>query len=413
MSFLSFFAVFVNKSEKTTKIGMDNENFLNNDLFLCWRIRPTKRLDAYWDKFVSEYPELRGELEKAIAEFEEIRHKAPSASLSKEENTEKDKLYHKISQLKKSRAQRRRIYAYSSAAAVLLIAAISTLFITNHRENQKLPNDISIGAIMEQDRIQLFSGEETLNMNNNSLLRLSSENSATIEDSLSKTEIKLNTGKMNKMVVPFGKRATIILADGSTVHLNSGTEMDFPAYFSGNTRQISIQGEIFIEVAKQGGKPFIIHTPNSQIQVTGTSFNVSSYADEGKEAVVLVNGSVRVNSRNRSIVLRPGEMAEVRSGNISSTTVDVSDHISWKDGFMQFNETPLNDVLKKIGRYYNVKFLYRDDLNLETRTCSGKLFLSNDLNDVLKAFSQMAKLKCETDNNQTIRITAKETNNKK
>ena len=132
-----------------------------------------------------------------------------------------------------------------------------------------------------------------------------------------------------------------------------------------------------------------------------------------KEEVVLVSGSVRVKSQNRSIALRPGEMAEIQSGNISSTPVEISDHISWKDGFMNFNETPLNDVLKKIGRYYNVEFLYRDDLNLGTRTCSGKLFLSNDLNDVLKAFSQMAKLKCETNNNQTIRITAKETNNKK
>ena len=392
---------------------MDNKNFLSNDLFLCWRIRPTKKLDAYWAKFISEHPEVQREFEKAIAKFEEIRQEAPSTPFLREQNTEKEKLYQRISQLKKSKTQRRKIYAYSSAAAVLLIAVVSTFFVTGYQENRKHSNDISIGTIMKQDRIQLLSGGETLNIGDNSLLRLSSENSATIEDSLSKTEIKLKEGKMNKMVVPFGKRASIILADGSTVHLNSGTEMDFPAYFWGDTREISIRGEIFIEVAKQGDKPFIIHTPNSQIQVMGTSFNVSSYADESKEEVVLVSGSVRVKSQNRSIALRPGEMAEIQSGNISSTPVEISDHISWKNGFMNFNETPLNDVLKKIGRYYNVEFLYRDDLNLGTRTCSGKLFLSNDLNDVLKAFSQMAKLKCETNNNQTIRITAKETNNKK
>ena len=82
-----------------------------------------------------------------------------------------------------------------------------------------------------------------------------------------------------------------------------------------------------------------VHTFNSQIQVFGTSFNVSAYEDEERESVVLVEGSIQVksNANNASLILSPGQMAEISAGNIKSKEVDVSEYIGWKDGFMQFN----------------------------------------------------------------------------
>jgi ferric-dicitrate binding protein FerR (iron transport regulator) len=71
----------------------------------------------------------------------------------------------------------------------------------------------------------------------------------------------LDKHQTNKLIVPFGKRSSLVLADGSKVYLNSGTEMDFPSSFSKNSREIWVEGEIFIDVTQQKGLPFIIHTP--------------------------------------------------------------------------------------------------------------------------------------------------------
>ncbi len=107
---------------------------------------------------------------------------------------------------------------------------------------------------------------------------------------------------------------------------------------------------------------------------------------------MLVDGSVHIKSDQGALMLKPGEMAEVNNGNIQRKEVDVMEYISWKNGYMQLNKNSLTEVLKKIGRYYNVEFNYAATLNLQNQTCSGKLFLSENLDDVLQSFSKMTFL---------------------
>jgi len=220
------------------------------------------------------------------------------------------------------------------------------------------------------------------------------ENSAMIQDAVSKKEVPLQSNK-NRLTVPYGKRSSIVLSDGTTVYLNSGTMMDFPSAFPENTREIRVEGEIFLEVKKEDGKPFIIHTPHSQITVYGTSFNVTSYQDEKQESVVLVSGTVKVKSGQQEVLLKPSERAVVENGTLSSSKVDVDAYTSWKNGYLKMSKTPLNEVLTKIGRYYNVAFQYPQELHLEQRSCSGKLFLSDNMDDVLLAFSRLTELRYE------------------
>ncbi|MDD3779238.1 MAG: FecR domain-containing protein, partial [Proteiniphilum sp.] len=290
------------------------------------------------------------------------------------------------------RKKKLRMVFTSSAAAILLLALITALYTTTRRGNTFSDKQMaSIGEVMNQDRVQLITGNQVVDMENNATVQLTEKENALIRDSLSRKEIDLKKNQTNKLIVPFGKRSSLILADGSKVYVNSGTELDFPSAFSGHAREISVRGEIFIEVAKQS-HPFIIHTPASQITVYGTSFNVSSYTDEKNESVVLVNGSVHIKSDQGSLMLRPGEMAEVTNGKIQRKEVDVMEYISWKNGYMQLNKNSLTEVLKKIGRYYNVEFNYAATLNLEDQTCSGKLFLSENFDDVLQSFSKMTFL---------------------
>ena len=92
---------------------------------------------------------------------------------------------------------------------------------------------------------------------------------------------------MNRIVVPYGKRSNITLADGSKVWLNSGTQLDFPTTFTGSTREINVNGEIYIEVKENKDIPFIVNTNNMSINVYGTSFNVTAYENNSPNSASL------------------------------------------------------------------------------------------------------------------------------
>ncbi|WP_298652318.1 FecR family protein [uncultured Proteiniphilum sp.] len=379
---------------------MDHKDFLCDDLFVYWRIHSTKELDFFWKNFLKENEELIEPFSQAIEAFEIIRNEQDTLQIS--ETSILQKLNTKI---KKQKRKRLRRILISSAAAVLLLTLISTLFFL-HRKSENMGSGVSsIGEVMSNNNIQLFTGNNVLEIDNNSTLDFSEKShSAVIQNPLTQKEIDLNDNQANKLIVPYGKRSTLILADGSKVHLNSGTKMEFPSIFSGKKREINVEGEIFIEVVKQNNTSFVINTPHSQIIVYGTSFNVSSYSEDTRESVVLVNGSVEVKSKNSAIQLQPNEMAEIENGMILRKQVDVSDYIGWTNGYMQLNKTPLNEVLKRIGRYYNVEFQYDPDMDMYDQTCSGKLFLSDNFNDVLEAFSKMTYLQYDKYSDETIFI---------
>ena len=379
---------------------MNHKDFLCDDLFIYWRIRPTKELDAFWENFLKENDGVQRAFDEAIETLEKIRNGQETLQI------DKDPLLQELkAKIKKEKRKKLVKIVTSSVAAVLLLGLISTFFVMNEK-TEKIASEISsIGEIMSDNNIQLITGDDVLEIDNNSTLDLfEKKHSAVIQNSLTQKEIDLNNNRTNELIVPYGKRTTLILADGSKVHLNSGTRMAFPSQFSEKSREINVEGEIFIEVAKKNNLPFIIHTPLSQIVVYGTSFNVSSYAEDTKESVVLVNGSVEVRSKNSTIQLKPNEMAEIENGLIQRKQVDVSDYVTWTSGYMQLNKTPLHEVLKKIGRYYNVAFQYDPAMNLYQQTCSGKLFLSDNLTDVLEAFSKMTYLQYDKQNDKTIFI---------
>jgi ferric-dicitrate binding protein FerR (iron transport regulator) len=369
------------------KLNLDYKDFLCDDLFVYWRIHPTAELTSFWEKYISRNKHCRESFLAAIAIFDEI-HQQHDSFLPDEASVNRQ-LQDRINQFRKKKL--RRVYM-SSAAAILLLALITALYTTTRKGSTFSGKQIaSIGEVMNQDKVQLITGNRVVDMENNATVQLTEKENALIRDSLSRKEIDLKKNQTNKLIVPFGKRSSVILADGSAVYVNSGTELDFPSVFTGQTREIGVKGEIFIDVAKQN-HPFIIHTPKSQITVYGTSFNVSSYTDEKNESVVLVEGSVHIKSDQSSLMLKSGEMAEVNNGNILRKEVDVMEYISWKNGYMQLNKNSLTEVLKKIGRYYNVEFNYEATLNLKDQTCSGKLFLSENFDDVLQSFSKMTFL---------------------
>jgi ferric-dicitrate binding protein FerR (iron transport regulator) len=169
--------------------------------------------------------------------------------------------------------------------------------------------------------------------------------------------------------IPAGKDYNIVLSDGTEIMLNSATTLQFPSAFTGSTREVTIQGEAFLKVAKQADKPFLVHLPGNTVRVLGTDFNVNSY-DPTQVKVALVKGSVKVVSPRDSITLKPGYQAASSSAALEMDRFDEEEVLSWQQGIYNFYNTPFSEAASVISRWYGIDFVI-DDPALSNRRFTG------------------------------------------
>lgn len=180
---------------------------------------------------------------------------------------------------------------------------------------------------------------------------------------------KLSKVETVTVATPRGKAQTLVLPDGTKVWLNAETKLTFPSQFVSGRREVKLSGEAFFEVKPDKARPFIVSTGQLDAKVLGTSFNVRAYAGS-LPCVVLVEGSVSVSSPASGDVekMKPGELARLSaSGGISLASVDVYPHVQWREGFFYFNNVEAREILKEIGRWYNVSIVVESPEKLSRR----------------------------------------------
>ncbi len=372
-------------------------DFIFEEKFIEWRLLPTDELNKYWEDFRKNNPELSYELDIAIEEFGSLNF--DTYTLQEEEKKEiLDTIFLK---LKKKNHFRTFIQATSTIAAIAIIGLFITLFINTNNNKSSTENTI-IGQTLPEEDVYIISGESKTKLSNNSNLELTKDKKALITDSAKRTkEVVLAEATMNRLVVPYGKRSNITLADGTKVWINSGTQLDFPSEFVGKNREINVNGEIYIEVKEDKKRPFIVTTNKMSVKVYGTAFNVTAYKEEDSNSIVLVEGKVGVkaNGNSKESYLQPNEKLDLTVNGMVKKVVDVSEYISWTRDVLEFEETPISEILKKVGRYYNVRFENSPEIALNELTCSGKLFLSNSLDSVMTSISALSSTKYKRENN--------------
>lgn len=379
-------------------------DFLKDRQFVMWQLTPNEELNAKWQEFIEKYPHLNKEIQQAINYLK-------TTGLSKRtlSETEKTQLFNKIqSTIEQSarKAKIRRIIQLSvaSCAAIALLIIGLNLFLFQDKQVDISPNqELIVGNLLNNEDIQLITEEKSLSFQNDVQVEFDESGKAKITQGNNEEKARELVGsKQNTLIVPYGKRSTLTLSDGSKVWLNSGSVLEFPAQFTGNNREIRLaSGEMYIEVAPDGQKPFHVHTSDFNVKVYGTKFNISAYADSPK-SVVLVEGRISLQLKNtKDTFLSPNEQALYsNNGTFSIKTVDVNKFISWKNDYLEFNKTPMNEVLKQIGRYYNLSFDFDKDVNLQKRTCTGKIYLSSNLDNVMATIGLLSSTKYKKNNNQ-------------
>ncbi|MDP2889886.1 MAG: DUF4974 domain-containing protein [Bacteroidota bacterium] len=164
-----------------------------------------------------------------------------------------------------------------------------------------------------------------------------------------------------------GMVAQFELADGTKVWLNSGSALQFPSLFTGDLREVKLSGEAFFEVTKNENQPFLVKAKDLNIEVLGTSFNVVSYDDEKQAEVVLVEGKVSLFSEIDQVkkvfgTLNPGQRVVYLDENqqVLAEEVEVDKYIAWRDGNLIFRDDKMEDVVRRLSRWFNVEIVIND-----------------------------------------------------
>lgn len=172
-------------------------------------------------------------------------------------------------------------------------------------------------------------------------------------------------GKMvyNTITTPKGRQFQLTLCDGTKVWLNAASSLRYPTAFTGKNRYVEVTGEAYFEVAKNPHLPFQVKIDNkAEVEVLGTHFNINAYENENCINTTLLEGSVRFYNGNEKVILKPGQQAQVSMGVNSpvkvNDNVDMDKVMAWKNGFFDFDDATLEEVMRQLERWYDIDVVY-------------------------------------------------------
>ncbi|HEY3373173.1 MAG TPA: FecR domain-containing protein [Prolixibacteraceae bacterium] len=367
-----------------------------------------------WNLFLEQNRESRSELMKAKKVIGLFNEK--SKSLDQER---KVSLWNEISSFDQENSRKHKLHQISNylkvAASILLIAAIGSLayhFIPSNQSSyqfsdaQNTQNQHPLLILSNGEQVDIATADPTVTvLKNQNVLLVDDDSVMTNHPQIDQTTQEV---RLTEMIVPFGTKTRLLLSDGTKVWLNAGSRLAFPQNFEGRKREVFLEGEAIFEVAKRSGDQFLVNTKNLIVNVTGTVFNVTAYPDDALSSAVLAEGKIELSGKGglfsqKILHMNPGTKVvyDPVSQSMTSEQVNPDDYLSWRDGFMMIHAQKLQDILKKLSRYYNVKMIVEDQV-LAVETFSGRLDLKDSPREVLTVISRMVPLSVKEVNDQLI-----------
>ncbi|SJZ59662.1 protein of unknown function [Chitinophaga eiseniae] len=276
------------------------------------------------------------------------------------------------------RSGRRYVLNISSIAAACLLAITAGWYLFRPAERPPL----AVVSDSVPNTIRLVTAEgKTIDLSNDSAgIRVGNAILNNTQRTLSFDASHQSGSGINTLTVPDGKDYHLLLADGTRIQLNAATTISFPFTFPGKTREVTISGEAYIQVAAKADQPFIVHLPGNTVNVLGTAFNINTY-DSGLVKIALVEGSVKVATGKKDIVLKPGyELTSARDG-ITKETFDADKVLGWRTGVYTFENASLQELAPVIMRWFGVTIALDNP-----RVRSRRFFGIIDRNQPLQAF---------------------------
>lgn len=271
--------------------------------------------------------------------------------------------------IRPSYGRKPRLWLSAAAALLLASAAFWFVWITDQPVTQ---------AVLTTEDITPGNGRATLSLADGTTIDLSEAQTGIIVGDgityLDGTAVEGGAAAADQQLpdtgeyvlrTPTGSTYQIKLPDGTEVWLNAASTLTYPRRFSGTDRSVTLVGEAYFSVAKDAGKPFVVHSRDQRIGVVGTAFNVSAYPNDAATTTTLINGSVNVRAVDPPLHgeaavhhLRPGQQSTLQQGTFHIREVDTDQFTAWRDGRFDFDGKTLPEVMRELARWYGVKVAY-------------------------------------------------------
>lgn len=294
------------------------------------------------------------------------------------------------SQLKALRPKRR-WPAVAAAATLLLIGGSYAIWQRSHADHQQVAATVTPAAIppgTNKATLTLADGS-TLQLDDTRDGALKQEGGTLVSKQQAQLVYNITSNETiaagtNTLSTPIGGQFQVVLPDGTKVWLNAASTLKYPTAFTEAERNVTLTGEAYFEVAPDKGKAFVVKTPEMNVQVLGTHFNVMAYANEKSVKTTLLQGAVRLVKGTQTALLKPGQQGNLGKDASTFTVMPATDPdaaIAWKNGYFSFDQTELEAVMRQISRWYNIEVVYKGDV--KHKTLEGKMPNSYNLSQVL------------------------------
>nr|WP_121272966.1 FecR family protein [Pedobacter schmidteae] len=306
----------------------------------------------------------------------------------------------------RQRAKKRKLsWSISVAAMIIISLSVASYFLL------KTKNDLQV-AVIEND-ISPGGNKAVLTLANGKRVTLNDANQQELLEQQGVKISKTADGKLvymtcttcnektdkqlfNTIETPRGGQYEIRLPDGTRVWLNAASKLIYPISFqTQKERRVQLFGEAYFEVAQQdrivkkhtepeGKLPFVVQTDKQEVEVLGTHFNINSYSDEPDTRTTLLEGSVKVFSTQKSVLLKPNQQAILVTANqLLIKAVNAKESIAWKQDYFMFNKESLLSIMRKISRWYDVDVIYETEM-LKSQRFSGTVSRFKNLAELLE-----------------------------
>jgi transmembrane sensor len=280
------------------------------------------------------------------------------------------------------------------AAAAILVITLGSVFFMYQKDKTAIENSVSI------NKIKPGSNRAVLTLANGRSIVLNAAKEMVVIDG---DRMQYNDGSeilpkgtktdFYTISTPKGGQYQVLLADGTKVWLNAASTLKYPSYFNGGKRVVEFEGEGYFEVVsdEQNGKkmPFIVKTPQQEIEVLGTGFNVNNYLDEKVVTTTLLHGRVNVFSKatGKQMSLKPNQQSTISASgtDMEVKDIDAETSVAWKNGYFKFDEADIWVVMRQLSRWYDIDV--EVDKSVPALNFSGKIKRSESFKSLLDQLS--------------------------
>jgi transmembrane sensor len=281
----------------------------------------------------------------------------------------------------------------AAAAAILIVLSTALLFYLN---NVTKNTSDTINYVSD-----VPSGKQsaTLTLANGEKIRLNDALDGKLAEQAGVIVLKTKNGELiyringkagkamrNTLTTARGEQYQLVLPDGTKVWLNATSVLSYPSSFTNaSKRSVELDGEAYFEVAKDTRHSFVVKSKTQQIEVLGTHFNVNTYDDESEVKTTLVEGSVKItaNGVTNAIVLKPGQQAALSGNKLAVKEINGTAVVAWKNGEFMFDHETMEEIMRKVARWYDVEVEYQD-LSIAKERFGGTVSRFGNVSEVLR-----------------------------